>query len=69
MLASLLQAHADQSFKNGFVSREMLAASPVINRRPLDQARLALLPELADQLVRTQPRSLQEPTEHLGKIC
>jgi hypothetical protein len=69
MLASLLQAHANDSLKSSLVSREMLAAFPVVNRRSLDQGRLALLLEFAGQLVRIQSRGLEQSAEHLSEIC
>jgi hypothetical protein len=47
----------------------MLAAFPVVNRRSLDQARLALLLEFADQLGRIQFRGLKQSAEHLSEIC
>lgn len=68
-LTGMLEAHTDDRLEGSFVSREMLAVSPVVKCGPPDYSPLALSPELADQLVRAQLRRIQQLSEHTSEIC
>jgi hypothetical protein len=46
----------------------MLTFAPVVDRGPAHHGRLALLFELADELVRSELRSLQQRSEHASEV-